>query len=553
MKRRILIIIFIPLLFIFCSRLDLMDVIIAEVIGQTVIYVDASAPSGGDGTSWSTAYKYLVDACLEVDQIQHAYNWAPVIYVAEGVYYPGESENQWAIDNTAPENFGNFGIISHLQMLGGFPSGGGKRDPEKYISVISGDIDKNDITNIDGVTENIADIVGTNRSIIIFVHGANADEDLFDTQDTLVDGFTITGSAGGDPEKSVIGCFSESFFQPTLSNLIFTGNQSAAIGIGGGPNGDCAPIIQDCTFKNSSRAVIIGGHTAPVFKRVIFQENTASDGGGAVYADTYLGSMNNGIIDYFNDIELVFLECVFEGNDSASSGGAVNILCGEYGSINASFINCRFLANQAGSGGAMFFKGTPAKSLTVNLTNCEFTGNTASGNAGAIYFQYNLNAAIGNCSFSANEAVDQGASIYIWESDPVFTNSVFWGNTSSGNEINGYQPDPTFRYCDLAGSGGSASWNSAFGTDGGGNIDTDPFFSSIPDSGGYWPTLADNDYGNLMPQAGSPVINAGNNFLISADSEDMDGDGNSAESIPYDLAGNQRISGTAVDMGAYEL
>ncbi len=69
---------------------------------------------------------------------------------------------------------------------------------------------------------------------------------------------------------------------------------------------------------------------------------------------------------------------------------------------------------------------------------------------------------------------------------------------------------------------------------------------------GDWTTLDDNDYGDLRLQADSPAIDAGNNDWLPSDSSDLDGDGDTAEPIPYDLQGFPRIVGDAVDLGAYE-
>jgi hypothetical protein len=53
--------------------------------------------------------------------------------------------------------------------------------------------------------------------------------------------------------------------------------------------------------------------------------------------------------------------------------------------------------------------------------------------------------------------------------------------------------------------------------------------------------------------AGSPAINAGNNSLIPADTQDLDYDQNTTERIPFDQRNLLRIFGTTVDIGAVEL
>jgi len=95
-----------------------------------------------------------------------------------------------------------------------------------------------------------------------------------------------------------------------------------------------------------------------------------------------------------------------------------------------------------------------------------------------------------------------------------------------------------------------------------GNINTDPLFARAPNHGGDgWgdnPATADvneaanDDYGELWLQAGSPCINAGNNSALPQDRFDLDADGDTGETIPYDLEEADRITGGIVDIGAYE-
>lgn len=53
--------------------------------------------------------------------------------------------------------------------------------------------------------------------------------------------------------------------------------------------------------------------------------------------------------------------------------------------------------------------------------------------------------------------------------------------------------------------------------------------------------------------AGSPAINAGKNSLIPADTQDLDGDGDKTEAIPYDQRGLARVVAGTVDIGAFEV
>ena len=57
---------------------------------------------------------------------------------------------------------------------------------------------------------------------------------------------------------------------------------------------------------------------------------------------------------------------------------------------------------------------------------------------------------------------------------------------------------------------------------------------------------------NLVPELGSPAINAGNLAGLPADEFDLDNDGDTTEVIPIDIAGNSRVQDGAVDIGALE-
>ena len=73
-----------------------------------VVYVDDNASSGGDGTSWATAYKYLQDALADV-------NATDEIWVAEGTYKPDQGAGK-----TAGDRLATFNLVNGIDMYGGF-------------------------------------------------------------------------------------------------------------------------------------------------------------------------------------------------------------------------------------------------------------------------------------------------------------------------------------------------------------------------------------------------------------------------------------------------
>jgi hypothetical protein len=82
--------------------------------------------------------------------------------------------------------------------------------------------------------------------------------------------------------------------------------------------------------------------------------------------------------------------------------------------------------------------------------------------------------------------------------------------------------------------------------------------NSIIQGGGFTgatdnnPLFVNANADDLRLKAGSPALNAGDVNLLPLDSRDLDGDGNTSEKIPLDLASNTRVLAANVDLGAYE-
>jgi hypothetical protein len=224
-------------------------------------------------------------------------------------------------------------------------------------------------------------------------------------------------------------------------------------------------------------------------------------------------------------------------------------------SSSPTLINCTFTGNSAtgtyGGGGGMY-----NSSSSPTLTNCTFSGNSAS-DGGGMYDHWYSSPTVTNCTFHGNSADYDGGGMYSeYSCSPTLSNCIVWGNvTPSGSQIH---DDPGSM---------SAITNSDVegGYTGTGNLNADPLFVRSPSPGadGVWGT-ADDDYGDLRLQPNSPCIDAGNNAALPADTLDLDRDGDTAEPIPFDLAGGPRRwdfpavpdtgNGTApvVDLGAYE-
>lgn len=178
--------------------------------------------------------------------------------------------------------------------------------------------------------------------------------------------------------------------------------------------------------------------------------------------------------------------------------------------VNITFSNC---TSQYGGG---IFNAYSSPSIT----NVIFSGNTATDMGAAIYNNYS-SPIISNSTFSGNRANNTGGGIYNDNaSNPSIRNSIIYAN-SNGIINNG--STPVITYSIVQG-----------GYSGTGNLDVNPLFFNPPSY-----TTAPFTGGNYRLQLCSPAINAGDNSLVPT-------------GILTDLAGNTRIYGATIDMGAYE-
>ena len=356
---------------------------------------------------------------------------------------------------------------------------------------------------------------------------------------------------------------------PDVTNCTFSGNVANLLfwvsgGYGGGMyNENCSPDVTNCTFSGNSANYSGGGmlndsDSSPTVTNCTFSDNSAGGGiyggfGGGMYngnsspdvtnctfsgntADNYYGGSGGGMFNFGSSPDVT--NCTFSGNTAYSSRGGEGYGGGMYnGGGSPTMINCTFSGNATGSGGGMY-----NVSSSPDVTNCTFSANTASGRYtyAGIFGGYgggmdneDSSPDVTNCTFSGNSAATSGGGMCNFSSSSTVTNSIFWDNTAPLDaEI--YGGTPTFRHCDIKGSGGSgALWDPALGADGGGNIMADPRFvapATPAGADGLWRTSDDG----LRLRSDSPCIGAAD----------------PAVAPPKDILGLPR--GSAPDIGAYE-
>jgi len=339
-----------------------------------VLYVDEYAPMGSanDGSSWADAYTSL----------QSALNAATAdteLWVAEAIYQTDESGGF-----PKPDREATFQLKNNVALYGGFAgteTARNQREWETNVTVLSGDIEGNDITDANGVVTDTADIVGDNAYHVVDGSATNSS--------AVLDGFSITaGQANAGASSGRGGGMHADSGSPTLRNLILSGN--LASGNGGGMYSSGNPALTGVTFSANTAGMSGGGtynyQGDPTLADVVFIGNHAN-------------SMCGGLFNYGGDVTLT--NAAFIGNTADSSGGG--------------------MYNYEGS---------------LTLTNGVFSGNTAN-TAGGL-FNYRSDVTLTNVTFSHNTAAIHGGGMLNYEPGTIIlTNCILWQNSNQISNLVG--------------------------------------------------------------------------------------------------------------------
>ncbi|MBI1268785.1 MAG: hypothetical protein GC193_15340 [Cryomorphaceae bacterium] len=369
---------------------------------------------------------------------------------------------------------------------------------------------------------------------------------------------------------------------PVIENNVFRSNTAT---YSGGAiscwrqNSYTSPIIRNNYFENNSAgsggAIVVHSNSVPIFSDNIFINNHVSGDGGAIW----IGYVQAGTVQFNNNL--------FTQNNCSQNGGAVRIISSKVDFNNnvfdANFTNnfcggalqieedciinltkCRFSNNESGQGGAVhiedhtnaifndcFFNNNSAATagallltyyVEATLTNCIFANNTANI-GGAMRLVQFCDPTFLNCTFANNKANDYAGVVSLyWESNPLFANSIFFGNTAPADTTLTVQNyiwnycDPSFRNCLVQGGQSTVNIGTSTLTEWTDNIDEDPLF--------------------LLPSSGAGIefdgFNANWEFLAEV-SPCIDAGTIAGFTIPeFDFAGAPRMLGDNIDLGAFE-
>jgi hypothetical protein len=255
-----------------------------------VLYAAPTAQGSGNCSSWD-------NACTLQSALASAVS-GDEIWVKAGVHYPGAAGNREA----------TFTLKNGVALYGGFAgneTSRDQRDPQANPTILSGDIDQNDV-NTDGnfIAETWNDIQGENAYHVVTGNWTD--------NTAVLDGFIITaGQANGSYPHNYGGGMYNNWSNPTLSNVTFSGNLAAEWG-GGVYNNHSGPSLSNVTISGN-RAAFGGGmynnYYNPTLTDVTFSDNSATQGGG--------GMRNTGGSPVLTDV-------TFSGNSAPYGGGMYN-------------------------------------------------------------------------------------------------------------------------------------------------------------------------------------------------------------------------------------
>lgn len=359
----------------------------------------------------------------------------------------------------------------------------------------------------------------------------------------------LYGNASGTGNDAMGGAFFFKDFSKCIISNCYIANCTAIDGGGAIFCDNSSILIKNNLFDYNTS--IYGGHgiEGKNNSNLKILYNVMKNDGGIYFLYSFLTIIGNTISDNIRQggISCWGASSVINGNtitnninENGAGGGGILL------SYSASTVTNNIISNNYApcAGGGITCSYSDAVIISNNLIINNATGNNTlgDGTGGSGIFCFHSSPSILNNTICNNESITIGGGIKCaYNSNPEILNCIIYGNTAtSGNGINIYlddnDSDPSFLYCDIEGglNGISTNGNPYTGTFSN-NIDSIPLFVS-PSGGsgiGFDGTSADWS----LPE-NSSCINAGNPVGVYQ---------------ATDIAGNPRVCGTAIDIGAYEL
>jgi hypothetical protein len=332
---------------------------------------------------------------------------------------------------------------------------------------------------------------------------------------TIQNGYSVT--KGG-------GCFIKNSYS-NIRNCNITYNHSESNG-GGLHNENSKSILTNCQISDNygSRG---GGISNEYLANIKINSSNIINNSGW---------WGGGIYSYRSEYNIEM--CTISYNIGRGYGGGLY----EYSSTEKSKLMSSIINYNTSdrSGGGIYFDDLTGESIVMNCIISNNTTTDSISGGGGITCRESCPILVNN-TIANNTTIKSGGGVKVWSqsrpySRPSFYNNIIWRNTASeGNQvaIGGEDSDPNFYFCNIMGGieGFAYIWESSPETNTGdyiNNIDSDPLF-------------LDEWNGDYFLTENSPCIDAGTQSIPDS------------ISFPeYDLAGNVRIFGATIDIGAYE-
>lgn len=433
-------------------------------------YVKAGS-SGGNGSSWKKAFNNLDDA------LNASTSGSNQIWVAKGTYKP--SIRYGGGYNGSESNLVTFNLPNNVSIYGGFvgtENSISKRNPDKNPTILSGDINGNDIPG------NFVINKSDNAWHVLTADG---------TTNVLIDGFIIQDGYAAGPDSGTVtpndftgeriatldyahdaggALIARHGARVTLNNIkfidnaadsvratIFTTPPASPLAAGGGAiasmDSGTTITINNSSFKNNAAinagckgGALNGMHEGGfTITNTIFTYNQAVGNGGAIHlragGDTTIstsifennsitgfaeGNESGGAISSF-DNNLTVSNSVFNGNQATASVGSAGALFfhlpANRGLIRTLGVDHSVFTNNNGSttgGGAVFIFGVlPNSASSAHISSSTFSGNT--GSLGGAIMVDSLPATVHACTFFSNQAWVGGGAVF----GSNFSNNLF--------------------------------------------------------------------------------------------------------------------------------
>jgi hypothetical protein len=350
--------------------------------GQPILYVDDSAPSGGDGLSWATAYTDLQAALTAVASSGGV---VTEVRVAAGTYVPSVPAGLYS----------TFAMIDGVAIRGGYAGVGmpnpDLRDFSAYPTILSGDKSGND----SALPATGAPPATWNDNCYHVVTASN-------TATAEIDGFVITHG------------YARTYNNPDRFGGGILRDYPAGSGASGATIRNC--VVQDNYAEFGGGMFCDAGATSLIINCTFIHNNGGQQAGGM----------------YTGGVAATIQNCTFAGNDAPEGGGMY--VRGEGTRITNSVFSGNVAVGGNNRGGGLM---TVAVGYAFFMSSCSFSGNTA-GQGGAIYNGYGGPTNYpyyDNCVVWGNTATVEGSEVYNYDNGrciSVFKSSLIAGCLPGG-------------------------------------------------------------------------------------------------------------------------